>query len=78
MGFDYLDGKRWNQVTREERFFCQRLYQRVQEETPERFVAFLCNAHGLEVPVDGEWEIDRTSFFEQARPESEFMHIGAG
>ena len=56
MGFAYFDGMRWNEITREERFFCQRLYQRIDEESPERFVAYLRDAHGLEIDGGGEWE----------------------
>lgn len=57
MGFTYLDGKRWSQVTRDERFFCQRLYQRIEAETAACFIVFLRDAHGLDVPIEGEWEV---------------------
>lgn len=56
MGFSYLNGLRWSQVTREERFFCQRLYQHINSETPAHFVEFLRSAHALDVPAEGEWE----------------------
>ena len=56
MGFKYLDGKLWRQVTRDERFFCQRLYELIKAETPERFVAFLGKTHSLDVPIGGIWE----------------------
>jgi hypothetical protein len=56
VGFKYLDGKRWDQVTRDERFFCQRLYEIIIMEKPEQFVAYLRDAHGLDVPGEGEWE----------------------
>ena len=32
MGFRYLNGKRWAQVTREERFFCQHLFGLLVED----------------------------------------------
>lgn len=56
MGFNYLAGKRWSQVTRDERFFCQRLYELINVETPEAFVAFLYDTHDLDVSAGGEWE----------------------
>jgi len=56
VGFQYLNGKRWSQVTRDERFFCQRLYEMINMEKPERFVAYLRDTHGLDVPAEGEWE----------------------
>lgn len=57
MGFTYLEGKRWSQVTRDERFFCQRLYQRIESENAACFIAFLRDVHGLDVPIEGEWEV---------------------
>ncbi len=57
MGFNYLDGKSWTQITRDERFFCQRLYALINDETPERFVEYLHDVHALDVPVAGEWEV---------------------
>lgn len=56
MGFTYLKGRLWSQVTREERFFCQCLYQHINAETPARFVEFLRSDHRLDVPAEGEWE----------------------
>jgi hypothetical protein len=56
VGFTYLGGKCWSQVTRDERFFCQRLYEKIRSEGPQRFVEFL-RGHGLDVPADGEWEV---------------------
>lgn len=57
MGFNYLNGKRWSLVTRDERFFCMRLYELINRETPESFVAYLCDTKGLDVPIEGEWEV---------------------
>lgn len=56
MGFRYLNGKRWSEVTREERFFCQRLYERIVAEPAAGFVSFLQTEHGLDVSSEGEWE----------------------
>jgi len=57
MSFKYLDSKRWSEITRDERFFCQRLYEHIRTETPERFVAFLVGQHGLNVSTSGLWEV---------------------
>lgn len=57
MGFDYLDGHRWAAITREERFFCQVLYQRILEESPQRFVEYLVSEFGLDLSPEGEWEV---------------------
>jgi hypothetical protein len=57
MGFKYFQGKRWSKITRDERFFCQRLYELINNETPKKFVKYLCSDYGLDVPVDGEWEV---------------------
>ncbi len=57
MGFEYLNGKFWSQVTRDERFFCQRLFELIKSETAGSFVRYLCETHNLVVPVEGEWEV---------------------
>jgi len=57
MGFDYLKGNRWSQVTRDERFFCQRLYELVRSESTEAFVGYITDALGLDLTTGGEWEI---------------------
>jgi hypothetical protein len=57
MSFTYLDGKRWSQITRDERFFCQQLYELIKQETPERFLKHLHDDRALDVSVDGEWEV---------------------
>jgi hypothetical protein len=31
MGFDYLKGKNWSAVTREERLFCSHLYHNIKQ-----------------------------------------------
>lgn len=33
--WNYLDGKRWSQITRDERFFCQRLLVLAEKDLPE-------------------------------------------
>lgn len=57
MGFGYFDGKRWDEVTRDERFFCQRLYELVRSDSVTRFVEHLSDVLGLGIPANGEWEI---------------------
>lgn len=57
MGFKYLDGYRWDQVTRDERFFCQRLYELIKAEPVENFVQYLSDTLVLDLPIGGEWEI---------------------
>lgn len=56
MGFSWLDGHTWAQVTRDERFFCQALYAHIQAEGAGAFVAHLVAAHGLGVDPAGHWE----------------------
>lgn len=57
MGFSYLDDRRWDQVTRDERFFCQRLYELVKADSAAGFAKRLSTALGLGLPDGGEWEI---------------------
>ncbi len=56
MGFDYLNGKLWSQVTRDERFFCQRLYELIKEETPIKFVKYLKDTFDFPISIKREWE----------------------
>lgn len=57
MGFTYLNGYRWKQVTRDERFFCQRLYELVKLETAERFVQYISDFISVDLAAGGEWEV---------------------
>jgi len=57
MGFDYLKGNRWSQVTRDERFFCQRLLELVNSEPIESFVQYLSDQLQLGLTNEGEWEL---------------------
>lgn len=56
MGFQYLGGKNWAHVTREERFFCQRLYELVRT-APVEFAGYLSTRLELGLDIRGEWEI---------------------
>ena len=57
MGFKYLEGKRWGEVTREERFFCQRLYELVRSNTVSGFADYVSETLKLQLPRGAEWEI---------------------
>lgn len=57
MSWSYLKGKRWAEVTRDERFFCQRLYT-LADADPGKFVGALNSlSPGLLLPVDCDWEV---------------------
>jgi hypothetical protein len=56
MGFSWLDGQTWSQVTRDERFFCQALYNHILAEGAGAFVRHLVADHRLQVDPGGEWE----------------------
>ena len=57
MGLTFLGGLRWVDVTRDERFFCQHLFTRIQQRGVERFVAYLNAAHATALHTAAEWEI---------------------
>ena len=57
MGFDYLDGKLWRQITRDERFFCQRLYELINVDSPIEFVKYLNDTINLTLSTEEEWEV---------------------
>lgn len=57
MGFKYLNGKQWAAVTREERFFCQRLYELVRVDSAHSFAKYLSEKFDLQLSLIGEWEI---------------------
>jgi hypothetical protein len=56
MGLKYLNGKTWAEVTRDERFFCQHLYSRIQQKGVPEFIDALNRIAGLQLPRDVEWE----------------------
>jgi hypothetical protein len=57
-GWSYLDGNLWSEVTRDERFFCARLYA-LEAETPGCFIRALNRIEevGIELSEDEEWEV---------------------
>lgn len=57
MALRFLDGKRWADVTREERVFCQHLYTRLLERGERAFVAYLNEHLGIDANVDASWEL---------------------
>jgi hypothetical protein len=56
MGWKYLGGKTWAEVTRDERFFCQHLYNLIRDDVPG-FVQKLNEIAGMNLPVEEEWEV---------------------
>jgi hypothetical protein len=57
MGFSYLKGKRWENVTRDERFFCALLYFQIKKD-PLCFIKFLNQSQlKMELDLNVEWEV---------------------
>jgi len=56
MGYDYLGGLSWWQVTRDERFFCQRLFGLMERHGVGQFVEHVNQVVGLAVDAVAEWE----------------------
>jgi hypothetical protein len=57
MGLKYFGGRSWAQVTREERFFCLRLYTLIDDRGVETFTRFLNDRFGLRLDPDANWEL---------------------
>lgn len=57
MGLTWLDGKNWVQVTREERWFCLHLYNRIVGKGVRKFVAHLRDQYEISVEPDANWEL---------------------
>lgn len=56
MGLGFIDGHKWSEVTREERFFCQHLYHLIGQEGTASFVHFLNASRSLDLPESANWE----------------------
>ena len=58
MSWDYLQGKKWAQITRDERFFCQHLYHLILRcpDVPS-FVKKLNELTELSLDAEAQWEI---------------------
>lgn len=63
MSWDYLQGKTWAQITRDERFFCQHLYHLILRERGVNFFVEKLNelteltGHKLNLDATANWEI---------------------
>jgi hypothetical protein len=55
-GISYLGGKTWNEITREERMFCARLYQCGQSNS-RKFARWVVNTAHLAIDTDDNWEL---------------------
>lgn len=53
-GLHWLQGKSWWEVSRDERFFCAELYQRIRGDVT-RFVAYL--SRELDLDPRGQWQV---------------------
>lgn len=56
MGFTYLDGKNWLNVTREERLFCSYLYWDIKGREKD-FVRWLNENSDLDLRFEDNWEV---------------------
>ena len=63
MSWNYLQGKKWAQITRDERFFCQHLYHLILRERGVNFFVEKLNelteltGHKLNLDATANWEI---------------------
>lgn len=58
MGLEYFNGSRWEDITRDERFFCQRLYELARTgEGLAKFLRLLNEKCSLALSLDVEWEL---------------------
>jgi hypothetical protein len=56
MGIKYFNDHTWAELTREERFYCFRLYE-VARHAPAAFAHWIINQTGLNTPDSEEWDI---------------------
>ena len=56
MGFSYLKGKCWAEVSREERFFCAHLYGLLVRDEEKRILSCIRGHDGREPPRAEKWE----------------------
>jgi hypothetical protein len=64
MGFKYLNDKNWQEITRDERFFCAHLYGHMQGNT-QKFIKLLNDKPRVQLPymykslptLSGEWTV---------------------
>ena len=55
-GLRWLDGKKWADVTRDERFFCAVLYEHARKN-PADFAQWLIKESGLNTSSSGTWDL---------------------
>jgi hypothetical protein len=58
MGFTYLGGMNWEEITREERYFCLHLYNEIKKGGEKDFVKWLLN---LKIDWNEDIKIDESS-----------------
>lgn len=56
MGFKYLDGENWINISREERLFCAHLYWRIRNKK-HNFIKWLNDNKSLGLDKNCEWEV---------------------
>lgn len=56
MSISYLAGRPWSGISREERFYCARLFERASSK-PAEFAAWIASTSGLHLPAEGGWDI---------------------
>lgn len=56
MGLRYLDGKSWAEVTRDERYFCQRLFRHIEAHPVRAFIEYLNRQCKMSLDPEANWE----------------------
>lgn len=57
MGLSYIGGNSWEQITRDERYFCAHLHFLIKQRGVQDFVCYLNREHGLTLDPSDHWEI---------------------
>lgn len=58
MGFTYLHNNKWEEITREERFFCSHLFYKIKQNTIKNFINFLNSKNdSFKINSDNNWDI---------------------
>lgn len=55
-GLSWLKGKRWAEVSRDERFFCAVLYEHARKD-PAEFARWVIEKTGLDLATEGNWDL---------------------
>lgn len=56
MPISYLNNKRWDEISREERLFCAVLYEHARKN-PAEFAEWVISTSKLEISSQGEWDL---------------------